>query len=361
MTGAHCVSAAVAGWRHRRSRPKPAGAVPASITIVRPLKGVDATTERCLESSFQLSWNDVDVIFCVASADDPVVPLVQRLMGRHPAVASRLLVGNDLVSDNPKLNNMIKAWPGARGDWIVFVDANVDLPCDAVERILAVDAPHVGLISSPPRAMAPSGADALIECAILNSYQGRWQSFADAIGYGFAQGKVLAFKRHVLERAGGLEGLGREPAEDAAATRLIRSMGLHVRLVDCFFDQPVGQRTLRDVWLRQARWASLRRATFPIQFAAEILSYPWLAVGLAALSFDDLEIQAAAALAVLMIWYSAEAACGAMAQWPERTRHRLARDLMMPFVWCRGWLRSSFEWHGQKMRAERSPDVTSAA
>ena len=189
LTGAHCVSAAVAGWRHRRSRPKPAGAVPASITIVRPLKGVDATTERCLESSFQLSWNDVEVIFCVASADDPVVPLVQRLMGRHPAVASRLLVGNDLVSDNPKLNNMIKAWPGARGDWIVFVDANVDLPCDAVERILAVDAPHVGLISSPPRAMAPSGADALIECAILNSYQGRWQSFADAIGYGFAQGK----------------------------------------------------------------------------------------------------------------------------------------------------------------------------
>lgn len=352
LTVIHCGSAAISAWR-QRSRRKAVGPSPhARISIVRPLKGMDPWTEACLESTFRLSWTNLEIVFCVASDDDPVVPLVSRIIERFPETGATLLVGNCRMSNNPKLNNMAKAWGKVDGDWIVFVDANVNLPADAVERLLAKDGPGVGLVSSPPRAVAPIGAAAVVECAILNSYQGRWQTLADSIGYGFAQGKVLAFKRHVLERSSGLSMLGHEPAEDAAATKLVRSIGLHVRLVDSFFDQPVGRRTWQEIWQRQARWASLRRATFPWQYSTEVLSFPWLAAAFVALSADTLVSSATVAALLLFAWYAAEAVCSAIAGWPERTRDRILRDFIMPAVWLRGWLFADFEWHGHKMRAE---------
>src|SRR6202035_968680 len=73
-------------------------------------------------------------------------------------------------------------------------------------------------------------------------------------------------------KGGSIEALGAEIAEDAAATKLIRAQGFNAHLVDRPFQQPLGQRRLRDVWSRQLRWARLRRATFPFFFAPEILT-----------------------------------------------------------------------------------------
>ena len=47
---------------------------------------------------------------------------------------------------------------------------------------------------------------------------------------------------------------------------------LRVNLVASPFEQPLGRRTLGEIWSRQARWARLRRVTFPLFFAPEILT-----------------------------------------------------------------------------------------
>ena len=46
----------------------------------------------------------------------------------------------------------------------------------------------------------------------------------------------------LIERAGGILALASEPAEDAATTKLVRAAGLHIRLVDAPFKQPLGHR-----------------------------------------------------------------------------------------------------------------------
>ena len=103
---------------------------------------------------------------------------------------------------------------------------------------------------------------------------------------------------------GGIRALGAEIAEDAAATKVIRSLGLHVRLVDTPFEQPLGRRSLREVWSRQVRWARLRRSTFPLCFAPEIFTgalLPMLAGAYAALHYD---INCALVVALIAtIWY----------------------------------------------------------
>ncbi len=52
----------------------------------------------------------------------------------------------------------------------------------------------------------------------------------------------MLWRRDILDDAGGIEALGSEIAEDAAATKIVRAQGLDVRLVDRPFEQPLGPR-----------------------------------------------------------------------------------------------------------------------
>lgn len=55
---------------------------------------------------FALDYPDYELIFCVASDGDPAIPGIRRLMAANPAVPARLLIGDDRISINPKLNNL---------------------------------------------------------------------------------------------------------------------------------------------------------------------------------------------------------------------------------------------------------------
>ena len=85
-------------------------------------------SRETLASIFALDYPDYEVLFCVADADDPIVPLVSGFIAAHPQIPARLLIGDDQVSANPKLNNVVKGWKAARHEWIVIADSNVLMP-----------------------------------------------------------------------------------------------------------------------------------------------------------------------------------------------------------------------------------------
>jgi ceramide glucosyltransferase len=70
--------------------------------------------EETLQSSFELDYPSYEIIFCVARATASTVPLVQRLIATHPEKPARLIVGDEKVSANPKLNNCVRGWGAAR-------------------------------------------------------------------------------------------------------------------------------------------------------------------------------------------------------------------------------------------------------
>ena len=350
---AHTASLALALVRCRARRAEPLPHGHPRITIVRPVCGLDNYAAETLGSTFFLDGRDCEIIFCAANPSDPSVPLVRELIARHPRANARLLIGNDSISENPKLNNLVKGWRTATNHWVALIDSNVMLPRDFIARLFAVWRHGTGLVSSPPLGAAPDGPWAEIECAFLNSYQARWQYAADCVGLGFAQGKLLFWRREVLERAGGIARLADEMAEDAASTKIVRGAGLNVRLLARPLAQPLGWRSARDVWQRQVRWARLRRATFPLYFAPEILSggaLPAAAITLAALA-TDFSVPGSLGL-FLFAWYGAEAFFVRAAGWHFRTLSPLAwmlRDLLLPVLWVEAWLGSGFVWRGHPM------------
>jgi ceramide glucosyltransferase len=329
-----------------------------SVTIVQPLCGVEAFSRETLRSIFALDYPSYEIIFCLASADDPIAPLVRGAIEANPRRPARLLIGDDRVSANPKLNNVVKGWKAARHEWVIIADSNVLMPSDYIQRLLQRWRSDSGIVCAPPIGSRPETFAAEIECGFLNTYQARWQYAGESSGYGFAQGKTMLWRRGTLEVGGGIEALGVEIAEDAAATKLIRAQGLNAHLVNRPFQQPLGPRRLRDVWSRQIRWARLRRATFPFFFAPEILTTGLLTFAAAAVAAPEFGLSVASSVTLMAaFWYGSEAALAFAAGWPLSWRSPLAwvaRDLLLPALWAGGWTGRNVVWRGNAMSVDET-------
>jgi ceramide glucosyltransferase len=358
-TSLHVGTSALAMYRCRRSPSPlapPEGAL--AVSILRPVRGVDSYDELTLLSGFALDYPNFELIFCCADADDPAVALVERLIAQNPTMRARLLIGDHAISANPKLNNLVKGWRAADSDWIILADSNVLMPRDYVQRLLQGWRHDTGILCSPPIASRPHGFWAEVECAFLNTYQARWQYSADSIGMGFAQGKTMLVRRRDLAQAGGIHALAEEIAEDAAATKLVRRIGLHARLVDAPFVQPLGRRTAKQVWDRQTRWARLRRISFPGYFAAEILTGCLLPLAAAAYVADAVDMPAPVLIAaVAAVWFGSEALLARTAGWHLSLASPVAwalRDALLPLAWAHAWLTDGYAWRGNEISTVES-------
>ncbi len=322
---------------------------PDGISVLRPVCGLEHRIEATLGSSFHIDHPRYEVLFCVADEHDPAVPLVRQLIGAHPEVPARLLVGVEGQGVNPKLDNLLKAWDVAAHDWIVLSDSNVLIPPDYLDRLFARWTDDCAFVCSPIIGTDAQSSAAELEEAFLNTHQARWQLVVDELGHGFVQGKTILLRRSELADSGGLAALARELAEDAAATKIARQRGRAVRVVNEPFMQPLGPRSFADVWRRQLRWARMRTLSFPGMYWAELPAgglLPFLlAWGLAGAGV----LPWGAAAALMLAWYGAEALLALAFGWPLRLRSPLfwiARDLLLPLLWLRGWAVRRYEWRG---------------
>ena len=167
----------------------------------------------------------------------------------------------------------------------------------------------------------------------------------------------MLWRRADLDRAGGIEALAAEAAEDAAATKVVRNAGLRVRLIDRPLAQPLGRRSAVEVWHRQLRWARLRRASFLLHFLPEILSggfLPMIAVGFLAYTYGLPAVPAAGAFGAL--WYGGEMLLSAAAGWHVTALYPfygLMRDLLLPVLFVGALQGDDFVWRGNEMQVER--------
>jgi len=351
------IAVAVVRLRQGAARQSPPSPNLPPVSLVRPLCGIDNYAADTLTSTFALDYPHYEILFCVACANDPVVPFVEALMRRHPQPGARLLIGDERVNNNPKLNNVLKGWRAARHDWIVIADSNVLMPRDYLACLFGSWRADTGLVASPPIGCRPQGLWAELECAFLNTYQARWQYIADAFGFGFAQGKTMLWRRADLERAGGIEALANEVAEDAASTKIVRDAGLRVRLIDRPLGQPLGHRGAAEVWDRQVRWARLRRASFFAWFLPEALAGGALPLIVLACIAPALGLPPlASVIALAALWYGSECLLAAAAGWhlsPLSPLYGLLRDCLLPVLFVSALRGDDFVWRGNEMQVER--------
>lgn len=349
-------------WAARQPRRLVADGPP--VSVIRPVCGLENHLEETLASGFRLDYPDYEMVFCFEDTGDPAIPLARGLIAAHPDVPARLLIGDDRISINPKLNNVVKGYRAARHDHIMMVDSNVLMPRDSVRWVIGEWTAKTGAVSAPATGSEPEGAGGELECAFLNTCQARWLMAADRLGLGYVQGKMMLFRRSELEGAGGIAALAAEVAEDSGLTKAMRRNGLEVRMTGCQFLHPVGRRRFAEVWQRQLRWAKLRRTCFPFIYAGEVVGCAAVPVALLAGLAISAGFSPAWAGLLLVGLYAGEAIVAVAAGWRltvASPAYWFLRDLLQPVIWLLGWHRGAFVWRGHGMQVDeegRAPERT---
>src|SRR3954466_415185 len=120
-----------------------------SITLLKPLKGRDSETEDCLESWFQQEYSGgYQLLFGVASLDDPVCEIVRRLLGKYPNKNGELVLCSPLLGTNAKVSSLCHLSKRVRNDLIIVSDDDVFIQRNFLHSLMTRFCdPRVGLIS----------------------------------------------------------------------------------------------------------------------------------------------------------------------------------------------------------------------
>src|SRR5262249_22674525 len=108
------------------------------VTLLKPLKGCDPFTEDCLRSWFRQAYaGPVQLLFGVASSEDPVCPLVRKLLEEFPQADAQLVVCGPLTGTNLKVSKLMQLTQLARHEIWIISDADVRVPPDFLVNVVA--------------------------------------------------------------------------------------------------------------------------------------------------------------------------------------------------------------------------------
>lgn len=268
----HWVSAALA---RRPRRMAAARYRPADFSIVAPMNGAGDASAAYVGALSELAQSGVEVLICVAHADDGAVAPTRALWPEAP-----ILVGND-DTFNPKMNNVRKGLEAASREIVGLCDAGIVFGVDELCRAAAPLSDTMGLVLALKAADAPANFAAEMERAYIAGHQAKFLFAADRLGLAVASGGVTLLSRDTLRRIGNWRGFNRWIADDYSVVRSVRELGLGTCLGEVMLRLPLGARDWPTVWRRQVRWARtrLRLPVWPLVLWEPVIG--WAASGAA--------------------------------------------------------------------------------
>jgi len=116
---------------------------PIGVSILRPIKTISATACEphlidCLLSTVRQKYPLFELILTVASPNDLALPDIRRMIEENPDVDIKLIVGEEHIGINPKINNLIRGWRESKYDVVWVIDSNVWADAGALGRAMDV-------------------------------------------------------------------------------------------------------------------------------------------------------------------------------------------------------------------------------
>jgi ceramide glucosyltransferase len=330
-----------------------------SLTVLKPLKGCDAATEDCLRSWFTQRYSgQVQILFAVASAEDPVCAIVTRLLGEYREADAQLIVCGELTGANAKVAKLVDLERLARHEILVVSDADVRVPPDFLSQVvLPLRDPAVGLVNCFYRLANPATMAMRWEAVAINA--DFWSQVLQSQSLkpiDFALGAVMVTRRPQLQEIGGFAALRDCLADDYQLGHRIAKRGHRIAIspvvVECWSD-PMGW---AEVWKHQLRWARTIRVCQPAPYFFSILSnaaiWPllWLALRPSRIS---LGVGLACGLARIISAWDLQQRLTQLRPRFSDAWFALVKDLLQAAIWLVAFLGNRVEWRGQLMRVRR--------
>jgi ceramide glucosyltransferase len=264
--------------RFARRREPPAAAHP-PVTVLKAVKGLEPGSERALESFLTQDYPRYRVVFALTNEDDPALPLIRRLIGRHPERDARIVIARARLGPNKKMSNLAQAMSESEGDLIALADADVLVRPDWLRRLVAPFSdpegdPQVGLVTCLYRAGTAPGLWSRLEGLTIASDLMPQVMVAESLeGISFGLGASICVRRAALEEIGGFAALADYLADDYLLGHRVQRAGWRLDLSPQVVDLLFGRQSARDYLSHQLRWARTYRACRPKGYAASAIGH----------------------------------------------------------------------------------------
>ena len=337
------------------------------VTLLKSHKGSDEATESCLRSWFEQEYpGPVQILFAVASIDDPVCTVVGKLIEEFGSIDARLVVCPGLLGANAKMSKLAELESQAGHEFVVISDADVWVPQDLLAQVVQpLREGGAALVHCFYRLANPGTAAMRLEAVAINAdFWSQVLQAATLAPVKFAMGAVMATRRKELTSIGGLRALEDCLADDYQLGNRLARKGGRIEFCQVVVECRSSPMSWPEVWKHQLRWARTIRVCQPLPYFFSILSngtfWPllWLALSptwptrIAALicwavrvaTALNLQARLAAGPAPLRWWWLIP-----------------LKDLAQIALWLLAFTGGSVEWRGQKLRLLRDGTLVKTA
>lgn len=326
------------------------------VTILKPLKGLDADIFENLSSFCWQDYPRYQIVFGVADAGDPAVRVVRRLQRQYPHVHIDLVVDSRAYGSNYKVSNLYNMYRAAEHDVIVIADSDIRVPADYLRRIVPpLEDPNVGVVTCLYRAVNTGGWPTLVESLFINTDFAPMVLVAGLIEKPtYAFGATMAVRRSTLEEIGGFLPLANYLADDYYLGHRIAESGYRLALSDLVVETVLAVGSWARLRDHQLRWARTYRNCRPGGYFGSIMTHGtlWATLGLLFTHFS-----LPACLAALAVCGVRMAVANIIANRYLCASLRLSdtllvplKDLFVSIIWASCFLGDTVRWSGHEFR-----------
>lgn len=291
------------GWLFFTDQGAPYKQHDTAISILKPVKGMDEGSYENFASFCRQDYAaPLQLIFCVAAADDPAIEVIKQLMTDFPHHDICLNIDPTIHGPNYKVSNLINAFPRATYDLLMICDSDIRVEPTFLQSVTAhFSLPETGLVTSPYRSSSVHGTVTAFEALAFTSEM--IPNVVTALkleGLSFALGAAMTFRRQALKDIGGLEALVDYLADDYQLGNQIHRAGWQLKLDHQFVESMLKPERLTTIFSRQLRWARTMRVSRPGGYLASGITLPGLAIIAALLTGPPLRALSAISLLYLI-------------------------------------------------------------
>lgn len=345
----------VACWLVRvffRGGPEPDLGFTPPVSILKPVKGLDAQAYQNFVSFCQQDYPDFELLFGVADPADPAIPVVERLQQDFPERRIRLIVA-PAIRVNRKASLLHSMAPQARHDVLVVSDSDMRVTPDYLRRVIAPLADEkVGLVTCPYRGEATVTLTARLEALYMGvTFLPSVLVARKFLNMRFAMGATLALRRSNLVRLGGFAAVADYLADDYQLGVRIANLGLRVHMSNYIVVSVLGATTFQEQWNREVRWARCSRVSRPWEYPGLLLTFSTpLAVILALVTGFAPIAWLSLIVSLLLRWLVAWLVTGYTSNQAIRRWLILLpiRDMLTALIWCLGEVGRHIVWRGEE-------------
>jgi ceramide glucosyltransferase len=252
------------GEARKQLRSIPVDAHLPPVSVLKPVHGLEARLKENIESFFLQDYPEFEILFAADQADDAALEVVREVCARYPRIRTRIL-----VTGTPWPNPVVYAFhcmaEAAAHEILVTTDSDVEVAPRYLREIVPplLDR-RVGMVTCLYRGKNAAGFFSGLTAIGMSVEMTAGVLVANLLeGMKFGLGPTTVVSKDSLASIGGYAALKDYIAYDFAIGNLIEKAGYRVVLSSYIVDHVVNQKSFRQMWQNQLRWAQTTRYSRP--------------------------------------------------------------------------------------------------